>query len=206
MAAPLALAQVTPYPWEEGGHERNAEIQRLATELAGRGHRVLIVAPSSSHALVREGRRAIRAGGDALLPAPDDAPRVLAVGEALPGRTRAAALPIDVTRTLEELFAAAPLDLCHVHEPFGLNVATAALRHSRALNVGTFHAPLERVVATQVARRFVERVLGRLDARLTSYAATRDLMQRYFPAEYRVVAPAIEAPGAPGRRGRLPPG
>ncbi len=200
MAAPLALAQVTPYPWEEGGHERNAEIQRLATELAGRGHRVLIVAPSSSHALVREGRRAIRAGGDALLPAPADAPRVLAVGEALPGRTRAAALPIDVTRTLEELFAAAPLDLCHVHEPIGLNVATAALRHSRALNVGTFHTPLERVVATQVARRFAERVLGRLDARLTSYAATRDLMQRYFPAEYRVVAPAIEAPGAPEAR------
>jgi glycosyltransferase involved in cell wall biosynthesis len=195
VAAPLALAQVTPYPWEEGGHERNGEIQRLATELAGRGHRVLIVAPSSSHALVREGRRAIRAGGDALLPAPGDAPRVLAVGEALPGRTRAAALPIDVTRTLEELFAAAPLDLCHVHEPIGLNVATAALRHSRALNVGTFHAPLERVVATQVARRFAERVLGRLDARLASYAATRDLMHRYFPAEYRVVAPAIEAPG-----------
>ena len=195
MAAPLALAQVTPYPWEEGGHERNGEIQRLATELAGRGHRVLIVAPSSSHALVREGRRAIRAGGDALLPPPGEAPRVLAVGEALPGRTRAAALPIDVTRTLEELFVAAPLDLCHVHEPIGLNVATAALRHSRALNVGTFHTPLERAVATQVARRFAERVLGRLDARLASYAATRDLMQRYFPAEYRVVAPAIEAAG-----------
>jgi glycosyltransferase involved in cell wall biosynthesis len=200
VAAPLALAQVTPYPWEEGGHERNGEIQRLATDLAGRGHRVLIVAPSSSHALVREGRRAIRAGGDALLPAPAGAPRVLAVGEALPGRTRAAALPIDVTRTLEELFAAAPLDLCHVHEPIGLNVATAALRHSRALNVGTFHTPLERLVATQVARRFAERVLGRLDARLTSYAATRDLMQRYFPAEYRVVAPALEAPDDAARR------
>ncbi|HEV8152919.1 MAG TPA: hypothetical protein VGP78_08305, partial [Solirubrobacteraceae bacterium] len=65
----IALAQVTPYAWE-AGHELNREIERLAHELAGRGHRVVVVAPGSSHALVRESPRRIRPGGDALF-APD---------------------------------------------------------------------------------------------------------------------------------------
>ncbi len=48
----------------------------------------------------------------------------------------------------------------------------SALRHSRALNVGTFHAPTERVVSTQVARKVVQLVFGRLDARTASFEAT----------------------------------
>jgi glycosyltransferase involved in cell wall biosynthesis len=190
---PLRIAHVTPYPWEDE-HDVNTYARRVAEELAARGHALLVVAPSGSPDLVRAGRRAAR----------DDAPavpgqvRVLAVGEALrvggphPGRSRAA-LPIDVTRTVSDLFEGpAGLDLCHVHEPFAPSVASAALRHSRALNVGTFHAPAERVVATQVARRVVELVLGRLDLRTASFAATRELMTRFFPADYRVVAPGAD--------------
>jgi hypothetical protein len=64
-----------------------------------------------------------------------------------------------------------------------------ALRHSRSLNVGSFHAPAERVLSTQVARRFVELFFGRLDARTASFEATRDLMQRVFPADYRILRP-----------------
>jgi predicted metal-dependent phosphoesterase TrpH len=77
----------------------------------------------------------------------------------------------------------------HVHEPFAPSAASVALRHSRSLNVGSFHAPAERVLSTQVARRFVELFFGRLDARSASFEATRDLMQRVFPADYRVLRP-----------------
>ena len=125
---------------------------------------------------------------------------MLAVGEALPplpGRRRAA-LPIDVARTISDLFESAALDLCHVHEPFAPSVASTALRHSRALNVGTFHAPTERVVATQVARKVVQLVFGRLDARTATYAATADLLRRFFPGEYAIVAPGAD----PLRRAR----
>lgn len=186
----FSIAQVTPYPWETG-HDVNEYVRRVSSELADRGHRVLIVAPSSSQALVRESRRAVRSGE---LHAADGSVRVLAVGEALPplpGRGRAA-LPIDVARTISELFERASLDFCHVHEPFAPSVASAALRHSRALNVGTFHAPAERILLTQVARRVVELVLGRLDARTASYATTRELMNPFFPADYRVVAPGTD--------------
>jgi predicted metal-dependent phosphoesterase TrpH/glycosyltransferase involved in cell wall biosynthesis len=203
---PYTIAHVTPYPWESG-HEVNEQVRRVGDELAARGHRVLIVAPSGSQDLVREGRRAVHAGE---LLSDDGSPRVLAVGEALPplpGRTRAgAAVPIDVARTIEELFDHGGIDICHVHEPFAPSVASVALRHSRALNVGSFHAPTERVVSTQVARKVVQLVFGRLDARLASFEATRALLQRFFPGDYRVVAPgadavprAVRPPGAPVR-------
>jgi len=58
---PLSIVHVSPYPWE-AGHEVNTHVACVARELAGRGHRVAIVASSGSRDLVREGRRAIRAG------------------------------------------------------------------------------------------------------------------------------------------------
>ena len=196
MPEPLSIAQVTPYPWEDR-HDVNTFVERVSQELAARGHRVLVVAPSASHALVRESRKAVRAG--TLEPEPGSA-RLLAVGEALPpltGRGRAA-LPIDVARTISELFERVALDLCHVHEPFAPSVASTALRHSRALNVGTFHAPTERIVATQVARKVVQLVFGRLDARTAAYEATAELLRRFFPGEYAIVAPGADQVPRPG--------
>ncbi len=190
---PLSLAQVTPHAWESG-HEVNTIIARTSAELAGRGHRVLIVAPSTSSRLVRESRAAIRAGGDLWAKAPDGV-RMLAVGEVVPAplsTQRRATLPIDITRTIEELTESVALDVCHVYEPFAPSTSSAVLRHSRALNVGTFHAPTERLVSTQVARKLVDLVLGRLDARLASFGATAELMRRHFPAAYEIVTPGAD--------------
>ena len=197
MSEPLSIAQVTPYPWEDR-HDVNTFVARVSDELAARGHRVIVVAPSSSRTLVRESRRAVR--NASIEPAPGEV-RLLAVGEALPplpGRRRAA-LPIDVARTISDLFESAALDLCHVHEPFAPSVASTALRHSRALNVGTFHAPTERVVATQVARKVVQLVFGRLDARTATFGATADLLRRFFPGDYRIVAPGADPLARPER-------
>ncbi len=205
--ARLAIAHVTPYPWGAGHHEITTYVERTTAGLAARGHQVLIVAPSRSSEAVRETRQALSAARDdpaALLPEPGAPPRVLAVGDALPdlpgSARRAPALPVDVSRTIENLLTILPLDVCHVHEPFAPSTSSAALRHSRALNVGTFHAPTERLLSTQVARKVVQLVLGRLDARTASFDATRCLMQRFFPAEYRVLLPGADRP-AP----RVPP-
>ena len=111
-------------------------------------------------------------------------------------RTRPSALPIDVARTIDELLAGLPLDFVHVHEPFALSASSSALRQSRSLNVGSFHAPTERLLSSQVARRLVQTFFGRLDGRTASYAATAQLMERHFPAEYRVVLPGTETGGS----------
>jgi predicted metal-dependent phosphoesterase TrpH/glycosyltransferase involved in cell wall biosynthesis len=206
VAGPYAIAQVTPFAWEDE-HEVNAFAGELARELAGRGHRLLVLAPTRAHERVRESRRLIRAAREQpeRLFDPDGGVRVLWVGEALPLARRAGPSPsMDVSRTVEEVLSLAPLDFVHVHEPFGPGVSSVALRHSRALNVGSFHAPTERLLATQVARRYVERFFGRLDVRTASFAATRDLMVHHFPAEYRLLRPGAAAVGrAPAAGGPL---
>ena len=116
---------------------------------------------------------------------------MIAVGEVLDvvgvARRRPTALPIDVARTVEELLGTVALDFVHVHEPFAPSTSNAALRHSRALNVGSFHSSTERLLSTLVARRFVESVFGRLDARIASLPATAELMSHHFPGDYRLV-------------------
>jgi predicted metal-dependent phosphoesterase TrpH/glycosyltransferase involved in cell wall biosynthesis len=191
---PFSIAQVTPWPWEQH-HEVNRFVERLSDELCARGHRVVVVAPSESRELIREGRAtvdAMRTNPDALWAEPGCA-SVLAVGQSLPFRRGGSvSLPLDVSRTLEELLDRAELDFLHVHEPFAPSAASAALRHSRALNIGTFHSTTERFVSTQVARKVVELLFGRLDGRTASFAATRDLIDRYFPGNYTVIQPGAD--------------
>jgi predicted metal-dependent phosphoesterase TrpH len=91
------------------------------------------------------------------------------------------------TRTIQELLGAIELDVVHVHEPFPPSASSAALRHSRALNVGSFHAPTERLLTTLLAKRFVGTFFGRLDARTASQRQTAELMKSHYPAEYRLV-------------------
>ncbi len=55
----FAIAQVAPHPWEDE-HEVNAFAGELADELAARGHRLLVLAPSRSPQLVRESSQLIR--------------------------------------------------------------------------------------------------------------------------------------------------
>ncbi len=188
----FAIAQVSPHPWE-ARTELGIYVEGIAGELAARGHRVLIVAPSESARRAGASRRALRdarADPSALL-GRDGEPGLFFAGEVLSATGRGPGLPVDVARTVEELLSVLPLDFVHVHEPFAPSTASAALRHSRALNIGSFHAPTERLVSTQVARRFVELFFGRLDARIASYAATAALMESHFPADYRVVRPMV---------------
>jgi predicted metal-dependent phosphoesterase TrpH len=209
MADLFSIAHVTPYPWEAEDNEVNAHVERVTGELSRRGHRVLVLAPSRSQERVRASRKAIRAaraganGAASLLEGTDrGTPRVIAAGEVLDlqgpvrggnTRRRQSALPIDVARTVEELLSTVPLDFVHVHEPFAPSTSSAALRHSRALNVGSFHASSERLLSTLVARRFVESFFGRLDARTAGSPTTAELMNHHFPGDYRLIGDGQDA-------------
>jgi glycosyltransferase involved in cell wall biosynthesis len=205
----LSVAQVSPHPWEKR-HEINEFVRRTSGELAERGHRVLIVAPSQSQKAIRESRKLIRAAqARPEVVWKGENPRVIAIGQSIPlpsgPRRRPAPLPVDVSGALERLLGAVPLDVVHVHEPFAPSTGSAALRHSQSLNVATFHEPVERVLSTQVARMLVEVFFGRIDERMASNESTGELLQRFFPGQYDVVRPgaavadpALEPP-PPGR-------
>jgi PHP domain/Glycosyltransferase Family 4 len=191
----FSIAHVSPYPWEAHEDGVNAHVDRITRALSAHGHRVLVLAPSRSQERVRASRKALRAARSdpqSLLEGTDGGtPAVIAVGEVLDvvagARRRPAALPIDVARTVEELLGMVELDFVHVHEPFAPSTSGAALRHSRALNVGSFHSSAERLLSTLVARRFVESFFGRLDGRTVSTPAAAELMNRYFPGNYSLV-------------------
>ncbi len=203
---PMSIVQVSPQPWGVT-HEINEFVDRVSAGLSDRGHQVVVAAPSGSRAAVRESRRAIdsarrrpaalfngawkgdRAGGDG-------GPPVLAVGSSIsmprgPG-PRAAPVPIDLSRPLEDLLGGVDFDVVHVHDPFAPSATAVALRHSRSLNVGTFHEPTERILSTQVARPLVEIFFGRLDARTVTSRATSELIERFFPGSYELMEPGAD--------------
>ena len=150
----LRIAQVTPYPWEQH-HEVNRFVERLSDELCARGHSVVVVAPSDSRELVREGRARIDGAAARPRRGVRGAGLRLARGgraePAVPARRLGGAAARRVAHA-RGLLERTELDFVHVHEPFAPSAASAALRHSRALNVGSFHAATERLLSTQVAR------------------------------------------------------
>ena len=203
----LGVAQVSPRHLGSR-HEIDEYVTRTSASLAERGHRVLIAAPSDSRTALRDGRRAIEAAAsDPRSLWRQENPRVLAIGQSLPlpsgPRRRPPPIPLDVSKALEQLFEAVPLDVVHVHEPFAPSPGSAALRHSLSLNVATFHEPAERVLSTQVARTVVEMFFGRIDARTTSNVATAEMLERFFPGPWEVIRagadvaePALDPPPA----------
>jgi predicted metal-dependent phosphoesterase TrpH/glycosyltransferase involved in cell wall biosynthesis len=199
----FSIAQVTPYVWEQH-HDVNRFVERLSDELCARGHRVVVMAPSESRELIRESRdvvkRALR-DPEAVFAA-EGCAQILGMGQTLQPTRRGTtvSMPLDVSRTIEELLERGSFDFVHVHEPFAPSAASAALRHSRALNIGTFHTPTERVLSTQVARKLVTLHFGRLDGRSASFAVTRDLVQRFFPGHYRVIPPGADLVESPPAR------
>jgi predicted metal-dependent phosphoesterase TrpH len=175
----FSVAHVTPFPWEAHENEVNTHVRELSGALSARGHRVLVLAPSSSPERVRSSRKELRESRvqpDRLLADTDQGtPRVLAIGEVLGAAARRRPLPMDVARTLEELLELVPLDFVHVHQPFAPSASSAALRYSRALNIGSFYEPTER----SLARRFMDILLARLDARIEGVASTEAVEQLY---------------------------
>src|SRR3712207_6486824 len=120
-AESFSIAQVTPYGWEQH-HEVNTFVERLSDELCRRGHRVVVVAPSDSRELIRESRDVVKRAADDpdAVFAGEGCAQVLGVGQSIPfpssRRGGPVSLPVDVSRTIEELFDRAEFDFVHVYE------------------------------------------------------------------------------------------
>ncbi len=201
----LSIAQVTSHPWG-ARNEVNEFSTRVASELAERGHRVLIAAPSDSRKQVRESRRAIAAAAD----------RPEALFERLGRRPHQRRRPAGGCARQRHSAASRSRPPCCPaaarRQPFARRaVRGRRLRHRprprpvlserrigraqtlAALNVGSFYEPTERILSTQVARPLVEIFLGRLDARTTSCGTTAELMERFFPGAYERLTPGADA-------------
>lgn len=209
----LRICHVVPHPWGDT-HESVNFVAEVAPRLAAAGHDVVIAAPSDSRAAIRASKSlvtlaarnpevlfdgttwtGVRAG------AGPGAPPVLSIGSRIPlprgPQPRIAPVAGDAGPTIERLLVAGGFDIVHVHDPFAPGLASAALRNSWSLNVGSFHEPTERVLSTQVARPLVDIFFGRLDARTVACGETRELMTRFFSGTYDDLRPGADVAGAP---------
>ena len=210
MAEPLTICLVSPYALA-GSHPVAEYVRNEATGLAGRGHRVTVLAPSASTRALRSGRERLRAlaGGDreAVHALPGE-PLAVAVGPAVPhgsrGRGRGADIPVAASANVALAVGEGAFDIVHAHEPTAPGLATSALRYTRGLTVATFHAEAERAIAYPLRGGSRKRYGARLDALIAASLQAQELATALYPGDYRIEPSPIAPVFNPGeKRGRL---
>jgi phosphatidylinositol alpha-mannosyltransferase len=83
-------------------------------------------------------------------------------------------------------------DIVHAHEPMTLPVPIMALTHSRAVNVGTFHAYRDTHVIYRYGRRVFQPFFDKLDGMIAVSDAARDTVARYFGGEFVIIPNGID--------------
>jgi predicted metal-dependent phosphoesterase TrpH/glycosyltransferase involved in cell wall biosynthesis len=202
---PLKLCLASPFALA-GTHPVAEHVRGVATALAARGHRVTVLAPSSSTRALRSGRRRLRAldgGDDEALIGLDGEPLQVAVAPAVPlrqrGRRRSAGIPVGARANVALAVGEGGFDIVHAFEPILPGVATSALRHSPGLTVATFHAP-ERALHYPVRSGPLERYRARIDALIATSPAAAEQAGTVYPGDYTVIPEGIGPAFAPGAK------
>ena len=204
--SPLRLCLVSPFALD-GAHPVAEHVRGAATALARSGHRVTVLAPSSSTRALRSGRRRLRAlasGDEEALLALEGEPLQVAIAPAVPlrqrGRRRGAGLPVAASANVALAVAAGGFDVVHVHEPLLPGLATAAIRHAPGLVVATFHSTDPRAVTYPVRDRTRDRYRARIDALVATSLQAAAAAAQIYPGEYTIVPGGISEQFQPGAK------
>ena len=166
----------------------NLHVANLAEQYAKEGHRVRIIAPCS--------RKTDQFGADKLIP----------LGWSIPlhtaGTTARVVLSMRLENKVKPLLERENFDLIHFHEPFCPTLPTTILRHSRAVNVATFHAfhGNRRIVGVSSAdrlytifRRYVmKNWYSRVHGKIAVSHAALDFVSKHFPGYYNIIPNGID--------------
>lgn len=174
----MRIALVTPYDYSYPGGVTE-HIKCLGNELRQMGHTVTIVAPSS--ATIDSLEENIIRISRSIWPVPFN------------GSSARISLSPQVYQRVKGVLRAGQFDVVHVHEPTVPVLPLAMLRHSNALNIGTFHAYREAVhLGYEYLKGILDPFLDRLDGRIAVSPAARDYISEYFPAEYSIIPNGVD--------------
>jgi phosphatidylinositol alpha-mannosyltransferase len=172
----MKIALVSPYdfPYPGGVTEH---IYHLEMEFVRRGHVVKIIAPSSTskHEL---SDNIYRIGG--IVPVP------------VSGSIARITLSPGSYRWVKQILNRERFDIVHLHEPLMPVLCLVALRHSKSVNIGTFHAYREGNFAYLAGKAVLKRFIGRLHGRIAVSPPARELVNRYFPGDYEIIPNGID--------------
>lgn len=173
----MKIALVTPYdyPYPGGVTEH---IMHLDREFRARGHDTRIIAASTQDQDELDGH-VLKVSG-AVAPVP------------FSGSTARITLSPRVYRRVKQILRDEKFDIVHAHEPGAPVLGPVVLRHSHAVNVGTFHAYRESNSFYEIARPLMGRIYKRLDGRIFVSEAVREYITHYFPGDSRVIPNGID--------------
>lgn len=173
----LRIGLVSPYDHSSAGGVRE-HILSLDRQLRSMGHVTRLLVPSSDGCHDHD-ENVIRVSGTVV--------PVHVSGSV----ARITVSPVTYRR-VKEILREQQFDVIHLHEPFTPVLPLAVLRHSRSVNVGTFHAYRDSHAGYQLGRPLLEPFFNRLHGRIAVSSAARDMVAHYFPADYTVIPNGID--------------
>jgi predicted metal-dependent phosphoesterase TrpH len=177
----MKVCLVTPFAWSVP-HEVNDHVTGVAKELRALGHSVTVLAPSSRTADLLAGRRALLSEPDA---------EVIAIGPAVPvSRRSSMGVPVGARASLMIALSRGAYDVVHGFEPGLPSLSYLALRYAHTISVASFFSPERLAYPPGKAQR--ERLLGRVDALISSSPETAVAAAERFPGDYRVISPGVD--------------
>jgi len=172
----IALVSPYDYPYPGGVTEH---VRNLAEQFRSRGHEVHVIAPSSSD----------RASLEAM-------PWVHRVGRVVPvsanGSVARLNPPMQGYLQVKRLLAYQSFDIVHLHEPMMPSLPLTVLRHSQAINIGTFHAYGRTNLRYFYTKPMLRPQFKKLHGRIAVSRPARDFVAQHFPADYRIIPNGIE--------------
>jgi phosphatidyl-myo-inositol alpha-mannosyltransferase len=153
-------------------------VRYLAAGLRRRGHDVTVLAPCSDREVCGRDSDFIRVGRPFPIPMHGSVARIT--------------VSLHLTNKIKHYVRELGFDVIHYHEPLMPVLPVTALRFSRTINVGTFHAFARSNVGYYYGKPLLKRYVRRLHARIAVSNPARDFVRHYFPGEYRVIPNGID--------------
>ena len=177
----MKIAMVSPYDFAWPGGV-NSHVVQLTAELRNRGHELSVIAPLSA-----DKSRILDPPGQRFIP----------MGRSLPlsagGSKAHVTFDWWLYPRIRALMRREQFDLVHLHEPLAPLLPLMVLQHSKAVNVGTFHAYSDRERLYRMTRRAVGRWHKRLHGRIAVSPAARAFVSPHFPERsYRVIPNGVD--------------
>lgn len=172
----MKIALVSPYDYTvPGGVTKH--IFYLDKHLRSLGHEVKILAPCSKGEPLDE--HVISVSGNV-------------ISVPISGSKARITLSPRIYRRVKKILQGERFDIVHIHEPPAPALSLVVLRHSKSVNVGTFHAYRDSYAGYKYGKRIFEPIFAKLDGRIVVSEAVRDYISGYFPGEYVIIPNGID--------------
>jgi phosphatidylinositol alpha-mannosyltransferase len=174
----MRIALVSAYDFAHPGGVAD-HIAHLAEYFQAMGHQARIIAPWSGPASAAPAGLPFHGIGS-VVPVPAN------------GSVARISLSPTVSRRVKRILQTEQFDVVHIHEPLLPALPLTVLRHSAAVNVGTFHAYRQSNLGYFYGKPILKYLFRRLHGRIAVSLPALEFISQYFDADYEVIPNGIE--------------